>query len=153
MLRHVVVNWNVETYTNKMGLHSWKTRVEDGGGVLYAFISHSFYYLEWFLGKIVRLSAHLGRAPGDTRSADTLCVMCLELESGCRVSLSAATMLFWEQGHRIEFYGDNGTLILENPTVDYVKGFSLRYGTRTSNRLEVVPVLIFLIRKMDVSPP
>jgi predicted dehydrogenase len=139
-LRHVIVNWNLETYANKMGLHSWKTRFEDGGGVLYAFISHSFYYLEWLLGRIARLSAYLGRAPGDARSADTLCVICLEMKSGCIVSLTASNHAFLGAGHRLEFYADHGTLILENPTVDYVKGFSLRYGTRSSNRLEVVTV-------------
>ena len=141
--RHVVVNWHVETYANKMGSTSWKTRIEDGGGVLYSFVSHSFYYLEWLLGPIQRLSAHMGRAPGDSRSADTLCVICLEMKSGCFVSLTVSNNAFLGTGHKLECYADNGTLILENPTPDYVKGFSLKQGTRTSNQLEVIPITDF----------
>ena len=139
-LRHVTVNWNVETYANKMGLRSWKTRSEDGGGALYAFVSHSFYYLEWLLGRIARMSVRLGQAPDDTRSADTLCVVCLEMKSGQIVSLTVSNHAFLGTGHRLEFYADNGTMILENRSVDYIKGFSVRYGTRASNQLEVVSV-------------
>ncbi len=60
-LRHIAVTWNVQTYANRMGLSSWKTRMEDGGGTLYSFVSHVFYYLEWFAGSIRRLVCNLFR--------------------------------------------------------------------------------------------
>lgn len=137
-LRHVCVSWNVETYANKMGLNSWKTRLEDGGGTLYSFVSHSFYYLEWLVGPIKRLICSLFRAPGDNRTGDTLVSMSLELESGVAVSLSVSSHAFLGNGHRVEFYGDAGTLVLDNPTKDYVSGFRLLHGTRESNQFEVV---------------
>lgn len=137
-LGHVAVSWNVETYASKMNLKSWKTTMEDGGGTLNSFVSHAFHYLEWFAGPIQRLSARLFRVPGDARTGDTLAVLCLELESGAAVSLSVSSHAFLGNGHRLEFYGDQGTLILDNATSDYARGFRLLHGTRTSDRLEVV---------------
>ncbi|MDI6828933.1 MAG: Gfo/Idh/MocA family oxidoreductase [Armatimonadota bacterium] len=137
-LHHISVLWNVETYANRMGLKSWKTNIEEGGGTLNSFVSHVFYYIEWFAGPVKSLSAKLFHALGDARTADTLAVLCLELESGAAVSLSVSTHAFLGSGHHIEFYGDEGTLVLDNSTPDYARGFRLLYGTRTSNRLEVV---------------
>ncbi len=137
-LRHIAVSWNVETYANRMGLSSWKTRTEDGGGTLYSFVSHCFYYLEWFAGPIRRLACTLFRAPGDTRAGDTLVSLNLELESGVPATLSVSSHAFLGNGHRVEFYGDNGTLVLDNPTPDYVSGFQLLHGTRESKQLQVV---------------
>ena len=55
-LRHVVVTWNVENQATRLRLKSWKTRAgEGGGGLLGNFVSHCFYYLEWFLGPIAGL--------------------------------------------------------------------------------------------------
>ena len=33
-------------------------------------------------------------------------------------------------GHRIEFYGEDGTLVLHNPGADYMRGFELLYAKR-----------------------
>lgn len=137
-LRHIAVAWNVETYANRMGLDSWKTRTEAGGGTLYAFVSHCFYYLEWLAGPIQRLTCRLFRAPSDTRPGDTLATLSLELASGVPVSLTISSHAFLGNGHRIEFYGDAGTLVLDNSTSDYVNGFQLLYGTRDSNQLQPV---------------
>ena len=137
-LRHIAISWNVETYANRMKLDSWKARAESGGGTLYSFVSHTFYYLEWFAGPIKKLSARLFRTPDDRRSGDTLAVLCLELHSGAAASLSVSTHAFPGSGHRLEFFGDQGMLVLDNGTSDYVRGFRLLHGTRTSNRLEVV---------------
>lgn len=137
-LRHIAVSWNVETYANKLGLKSWKTKVEEGGGALNSFGSHALYYIEWFAGPVKRLSASLFRAPGDQRSGDTLAILCLELESGVAASLSISNHAFLGNGHRVEFYGDEATLVMDNNTSDYVRGFRLLYGTRATNRLEVV---------------
>ena len=137
-LRHIAVSWNVETYANRMGLDSWKTRIETGGGVLNSFVSHSFYYLEWLLAPISKLFCSLFRAPGDERTGDTLATLCLELESSVAVSLSVSSHAFLGNGHRLEFYGEAGTMVLDNPTSDYVGGFRLLKGTRESKLLEII---------------
>ena len=33
-------------------------------------------------------------------------------------------------GHRIEFFGEDGTLVLHNPGADYMRGFELSYAKR-----------------------
>jgi len=129
-LRHISVVWNVETYANKMGIASWKTRFEEGGGALLAFVSHVFYYLEWMCGKIERLSAHLARFKNAPGTGDTLVSLQLMLESSVPVSVLVSTHSFLGNGHRLEFYGDKGTLILDNSSMDYVNGFRLFKGAR-----------------------
>ncbi len=137
-LRHIAVSWNVETYTNRTGIRSWKSRPKQGGGVLNSFVSHTFYYLEWFAGRINRLSASLSCALDDDRTGDTLAVLCLDLASGAQASLSISNHAFLGSGHRVEFYGDEGALVLENTTSDYAAGWRVQHGTRALDCLQVV---------------
>ncbi len=137
-LRHIAVTWNVETFANRQNLQSWKTNPDEGGGTLNSLVSHSFYYLEWFAGRIRRIAVQLLRAPGDTRPGDTLVTGCLEMESGVPVSLVVCGHAFLGSGHRVEFYGQEGTLVLDNPTTDYIRGFQLLYGTRASKCLNIL---------------
>jgi predicted dehydrogenase len=134
--RQVAVSWNVETYANRTGLRSWKTNALDGGGALYMFGSHVFHYVEWFAGPITRLSVRLHPATG----GDTVVWLWMELADGTPVTARVSTDAFLGSGHRIDFYGNQGTLVLENVTTDYVSGFRLCHGTRQSNNLlEVAP--------------
>jgi predicted dehydrogenase len=50
--------------------------------------------------------------------------------------MSAASFL--GSGHRIELYGDDGTLVLANPTADYFRGFTLMQAGRGDERLQAV---------------
>lgn len=139
-LRHVAVSWNVETYANRLGLRSWKSEVREGGGALGNFTSHVFYYLEWFCGPIQSLSARLARfrhAPG---SSDTFNHLSLRFRSGFPGAVLVSTHAYLGSGHRVEFYGDKGTLVLENRGADYIKGFKLFFTTRDSRRLKEVKV-------------
>jgi len=135
-LRHIAISWNVESYTLRQGKKSWKTRMEEGGGTLYPFVSHVFYYIEWFAGPIKRFSTRIYRSPDKSISGDTLNILCLEMESGLAISLSVSIHPFVGSGHRLEFYGDDGTLLLHNTTSDYIGGFELYCRTRGSKRLE-----------------
>jgi predicted dehydrogenase len=129
-LRHAAVTWHGETYANRMQTRSWKSSIEQGGGALASMGSHALYNVEWLLGPVDRLWAGLARAPGDDRSGDTLALMSLRLAGGLPVTLSISTHTVHGSGHRVELFGDDGTLVLENRTSDYVKGFELRLGTR-----------------------
>jgi len=135
-LRHAVVSWRMESYALAHGLESWKTRSAEGGGTLSNFASHSLYYLEWLLGPVTRLAARLTprEAAGEVR-VDAW----LELASGCSVGLSVAADAFLGPGHRLEIYGEQGTLLLENCTTDYVNGFALSVGTRETGGLATRP--------------
>jgi predicted dehydrogenase len=135
-LRHAALSWRVETFSFATGRESWKMRSADGGGTLNNFVSHSLYYLEWLLGPVARVSARLTPrgAPGDARVD-----VWLEMVSGCPVTVSVAADAFLGSGHRLEIYGEQGTLVLENTTTDYVNGFTLSVGTRGSRTLETQP--------------
>ena len=43
-------------------------------------------------------------------------------------------------GHRLEFYGEHGTLVLTNPTTDYMRGFTLHHARRPAEALSQVAV-------------
>ena len=137
-LRHVTVHWHVENRAIQMRMRNWKTVGDSGGGVLGNFISHCFYYLEWFVGPLAGLSARISGLPDDP-DLETTVAMALRYRSGPLVSLSMSCASYAGIGHRIEFFGEDGTLVLHNRTADYMRGFELLYGKRPS-ALDLVPV-------------
>jgi predicted dehydrogenase len=128
-LRHATVHWHVESRAIQLRMRSWKTVGDDGGGVLGNFISHCFHYLEWFCGPIAGLSARVSGLPDD-RELETTVAMSLQLASGPLVSLSMSCASYRGVGHRIEFFGEDGTLVLHNPGADYMRGFELYHAGR-----------------------
>ena len=130
-LRHVVVTWNVENQATRLRLASWKTRGDDGGGVLGNFVSHCFHYLEWFCGPIRGLNARVFHLPDGGDDTESGIVLALALASGAGVSLQMSCASFLGSGHRLEFYGEDGTLVLANRSADYMRGFELLHGNRS----------------------
>ncbi len=132
-LRHAVVTWCVEAYVHRQGIQSWQSDLASGGGALNMFVSHVFFYLEWLLGPVGRLWSRLdSRVPsGD---AETLCQVSLELASGAPVFVCVSSAAPAGTGHRIEIYGDEGTLILDNATKDYLTAFELAVTMRNAGR-------------------
>lgn len=138
-LRHVAVNWNVENYGTRMRLKNWKALAADGGGALGNFVSHSFHYLEWFCGPIAGLSARLSGLP-DEPTMETNAAISLDFRSGAAGHLAMSCASYLGSGHRIEFYGEDGTLTLVNETTDYMRGFRLSLGQRPATALGPVEV-------------
>jgi predicted dehydrogenase len=138
-LRHVVVHWHVENRAIQTRARNWKSLSDQGGGVLGNFVSHCFHYLEWFCGPIARLTARLSGLAGDDDLQTTM-AMTMELEAGQLVNLSMSCASYLGSGHRIEFYGDEGTLVLHNPGADYMRGFDLLYARRPAAALVRIPI-------------
>lgn len=138
-LRHVTVHWHVENRSTQMRMRNWKTLSDDGGGVLGNFVSHCFHYLEWFCGPLAGLSARLGGLPGDD-TLQTTAVMALAFASGAPASLSMSCASFLGPGHRLAFYGEDGTLVLDNTGADYMRGFALLHARRPTAALERLAV-------------
>jgi predicted dehydrogenase len=129
-LRHVTVHWHVESYSIQQRMHNWKTLGgNDGGGVLGNFISHCFHYLEWFAGPLAGLQARVAGLPDDPE-LETTVAMALRYAAGPQVSLSMSCASYKGIGHRIEFFGEGGTLALHNPGADYMRGFELTLARR-----------------------
>lgn len=138
-LRHVSVNWNVENYATRMRIKNWKTSGADGGGALGNFVSHSFQYLEWFCGPIVGMSTRLS-GPPDEPAMETNVAITMAFQSGAAGNLAMSCASYLGSGHRLEFYGEEGTLMLINDTTDYMRGFRLGVARRPSGTMTPVEV-------------
>ena len=128
-LRHVVVTWNVENMSTRLRLKSWKTSGESGGGALGNFGSHSLHYLEWLCGPITGLTARISGLPGDP-AFETNVTLGLAFASGASGSYALSCASYLGSGHRLEFYGEAGMLMLTNPTSDYMRGFTIVHARR-----------------------
>jgi predicted dehydrogenase len=138
-LRHVGVTWQVENYGTRMRLKNWKTLGDDGGGALGNFVSHCFHYLEWFCGPIVGMSTRLSGLPDDP-AMETDAHVSVAFQSGAAGHVAMSCASYLGSGHRIEFYGDDGTLILVNDTADYMRGFRLSIGRRPASALTEIEI-------------
>jgi len=138
-LRHVAVNWQVENYATRMRIRNWKSLGDEGGGALGNFVSHCFYYLEWFCGPIVALSTRLSGLPDDP-AMETTAHLSLAFQSGAAGHVAMSCASYLGSGHRIEFYGEDGTLTLINDTADYMRGFHLSLGRRPTSALTPIEV-------------
>jgi predicted dehydrogenase len=137
-LRNVVLTWNFENQATRLRLESWKTWDEGGGGLLGNFVSHCFYNLEWLCGRVCGLSARLFALPDS--KADGSITLALAFASGAAGNLQVSCASFLGSGHRVEIYGEDGALILFNPTADYFRGFELRVARHGEDALKLVPI-------------
>ncbi len=135
-LLHIVVQYMGEVPRNKL-MKGWQGAKEAGGGGLFDLLSHIFHYLEWFAGPIAGLNAKLFSTVKDAPDRDTFDVVAIEFASGVVASVTVSRTAFLGPGHRIEFSGSEGTLVLHNTTRD-VRGFRLYHGTR--ERPELLPI-------------
>jgi predicted dehydrogenase len=58
--------------------------------------------------------------------------------SGAAGNLAMSCASYLGSGHRIEFYGEDGTLMLVNDTADYMRGFRLALGRRPATTMSVI---------------
>jgi predicted dehydrogenase len=58
--------------------------------------------------------------------------------SGAGGSLQVSGGSFLGSGHRIELYGEDGTLVLSNPTADYFRGFQLTFARQGDGALKPI---------------
>ena len=134
-IRHAALTWRVETYAYRTKADNWKTCAASGGGTLNNLASHTFYYLEWLLGRIDKVLARLAPREAEVEARVDAWV---EFAAGFSGTVSIAADAFLGPGHRLEVYGDSGTLVLENAAADYAEGFKLSLGTRAAPRLAAI---------------
>ena len=134
-LRHVTVNWVVQSWADPRRAWSWRADSKQGGGLLGSHVVHVFDYLEWLVAPIRSVAAHLrtcvnARPSPDGRllpvDVEDYCQLLLELIDGTPVSATVSNVAPFATGHRLEFQGETGTLLLASQeTADYVKGFEV----------------------------
>jgi predicted dehydrogenase len=67
--------------------------------------------------------------------------LALAFASGAGGSLQMGSASFLGSGHRIEIYGEEGALVLANPTADYFRGFTLMHARRGEDSLRIEPLV------------
>jgi predicted dehydrogenase len=138
-LRHLSVAWHIETYATKMRLKSWRTAHAPSGGAVGNFVSHCLHYMEHFCGPIRTMSANM-LTPLDAREIESGATLNGSFENGAGYTLTMNADAYLGPGHRIELYGKDGTLILNNQTADHARGFTLHHARRPATELSLVPV-------------
>jgi predicted dehydrogenase len=137
-LRNVVMTWNFEHRATRLGLESWKTGGDGGNGLLGNFVSHCFHNLEWLCGPILGLTGKLFALPNGNADASVALALAFACGAGGILQVSCASFL--GSGHRIELYGEDGTLVLSNPTADYFRGFELKLARQGDDALKPVAI-------------
>jgi predicted dehydrogenase len=137
-LQHVVATWNFEHRATRLRLENWKTRPDGGGGLLGNFVSHCFHNLEWLCGPILGLNARMFSLPDS--NADGSIALALAFASGAGGNLQIGCAASLGSGQRIELYGEEGVLVLFNPSADYFRGFELRIGRQGDDALKPVAI-------------
>jgi predicted dehydrogenase len=122
-LRHAHGSWLIQTRAFREQSDGWKTRADQGGGTLANFASHSFHYLEWLFGPLASLN--VWETGGHPRGIQAGAHLLLRFTSGMTASYNVAADAYPGSGHRLEVYGQHGSLVLANNSGDLARGFSL----------------------------
>lgn len=140
-IRLVQITWHVQSWADANRAMSWQCDAERGGGVISALGCHAFDYIRWLFGPVQTVAAQthirIGSRPATAEhrtsnverqsvtAEDTVCGS-LELTDGTPVVFSISNVVHAGRGHRIEVFGERGTLILGSSNLkDYVHGFKL----------------------------
>jgi len=135
-IKTININWHLETRASlEKNPKSWKITPKLGGGAALNFASHILFYLEWLIGKITKISFNKYNLLGKN-FGDTLVQISVELKNHiiANVLVNTAAFMGKEQIHKIEIYGDNESIILENTSIfKPISGFTLKTTNRKTN--------------------
>jgi len=135
---NINVSWKFLSYDLKNSVKSWKTDVKQGGGALSFYFSHTFYYLEYFLGRIKNIHCTLSSSKKSLNKGETTIQMTLLFENGCKGKADLDISYTNQPKHIIEFYGEKGSIQLQNNSNNFVDNFELTV-TRLNKTQKIVP--------------
>lgn len=121
-----ILNWQLETYANRLQLDNWKTKSSEGGGALFNFASHVFYNLEWLCGPIYSVFM---------TGTDKAIHGVINFVHGLAMAYCIGTASKQGSGQQIEIYGEVGSLKLINNTRDVINGFKLLVGKNGQEKI------------------
>lgn len=113
-LKHIRICWDFESYDIKNNIYSWKTDVNQGGGALSFYFSHTLYYLEYFGGEISDCKSVFLYSLNNKKQIETGVDVLLRFESGVNgyAHINSNSKRF--TNHQLFFQFENGTINLEN---------------------------------------
>jgi predicted dehydrogenase len=123
------VSWVFLSYDLKNQIKSWKTDVKQGGGALSHFFSHTFYYLEYFMGNIANLKCNFSSSEKSLNKGETCIDMDIIFENSCLGNVHMDIAYTGKRKHIIEFHSEKETMTLVNKTDSFVDGFELTTNT------------------------
>ncbi len=148
-IARVTIEWTMRGRAAGNSAWSWQFDPSRGGGVLFAFGAHVVDYLQWLVGPVRTVTAHLstrggpaGMVPDDRLiAADTLDAILL-LEDNTPVSVTVSNATAGGRGHWLTVYGERGALAVGNPNLaDAVIGTRLYQSDMSSGTLQEIPVM------------
>ena len=147
-IRHVNINWSVDSWSNPSRPWSWRSDLSSGGGALGALGSHSLDCVEWFVRPVeslcARLTTNISSRPDSSGlhrkvDAEDHCEILMELVGGTPVNALISVVASKSSGHRIEFHGEKKMLLLKQDELgDYGNGFSLWVNEEIGGNLKEV---------------
>ena len=102
---------------------NWRTQPSMGGGLILDTGAHSFYLLKWLLGEFDEVRSFASKQyPLDNEIEDTVDVLGT-LKSGAHVSCTFTSVAEVPHSERLELYGTEGTIIVDQLADPVVRVF------------------------------
>lgn len=111
---HISAEWIFWSHDHRNKVTTWRTDSHAGGGALAHFGSHMIYYMQWFFGTIVSVTARITKPFGYEHSGDTLASLMLGFENGTSGTLTVSSGTPTTPRHNIQMLGTTGSLTLSN---------------------------------------
>ncbi len=111
---HITADWIFWSHDHRNNVTTWRTDSQSGGGALAHFGSHMIYYMQWFFGPIVSVTAKIARPSSYSHSGDTLATLMLGFENGASGTLTVSSGTPATPKHSIQILGTDGSLMLSN---------------------------------------
>ena len=128
-IHKINVDWAFLSYDLRNSIKSWKTDVQQGGGALSFYFSHTFHYLEYFLGRIKNVRCDFFVSEKSLNKGETSINMTIVFENGCVGNVNMDIAYSGKQKHAVEFFADDGRIILKNISDSFVDNFELTVKT------------------------
>jgi len=128
---NINVDWLFLSYDLKNHIKSWKTDVKQGGGAFSFYFSHTFYYLEYFIGRIKDIQCNFHSSEKSTNQGETNISMSILFENGCTGNVHMDISYDGQPKHTLEFQSKEGSIILQNSSNSFVDNFELTVNTLT----------------------
>jgi len=111
---HIKAEWIFWSHDHRNDAATWRTDRHAGGGSLSHFGSHMIYYMQWFFGPIVSVTARMAKPSNYRHSGDTFAALMLSFENGRSGTLTVSSASPTAPRHSVEMLGTAGTLLLSN---------------------------------------
>ncbi|MBI5413750.1 Gfo/Idh/MocA family oxidoreductase [Candidatus Peregrinibacteria bacterium] len=144
-VRHVQIVWMVYSAAHRKKEWSWKVDAKRGGGVISLLGSHMFYLIEWLFGPVTGLLASSSSketsvfSPKGSSPAEDLVSIIFNHPKIAKIAATISNASPSGIGHRWEIVFDSATVILHNPTFDYMSGFALKIRKGEHERKILIP--------------